>query len=143
MHETIDSSVYRRLLAVCPGIDKNDRKTYICEPLSEYFTSVADSDINQLHFEIRDEKDENLELNVGAATYIRFKFKQNIDQGKMNTINILRDDKVSKRLYRSNTHTNFKIQLPTRLNHGLATQWTLKLTSLNMPWANINMAREF
>ena len=31
LHETIDSSVYRRLLAVCPGIDKNERKTYIYE----------------------------------------------------------------------------------------------------------------
>ena len=24
LHETIDSSVYRRLLSVCPGIDKNE-----------------------------------------------------------------------------------------------------------------------
>ena len=57
LHETIDSSVYRRLLAVCPGIDKNERKTYVYEPLSEYFISVDDSDINQLHFELRDERD--------------------------------------------------------------------------------------
>ena len=71
LHETIDSSVYRRLLAVCPGMDKNEQNTYVYELLSEYFISVDDSNISQLHFELRDEKDKLLELGVGAATYIR------------------------------------------------------------------------
>lgn len=120
LHETIDSSVYRRLLAVCPGIDKNERKIYVYKPLSEYFIYVDDSDINQLHFELRDEKDKLLELRVGAATYIRLEIKQTIVKGKMDTINILSNDKVRKLLYPTNVNTHFKIQLPARLNQGLS-----------------------
>ena len=120
LHEIIESSTYRRPLAICPGINKNDRNTYVYEPLTEYFIPVAVSDINQLHFKIKDEQDIFLELGVGAATYIRLQVKQTIDEGKMEPISILSNDKVSKQLYPSNTNSNFKIQLPTRLNQGLS-----------------------
>ena len=86
LQETIESSAYRRLLAICPGINKNDRNTYVYEPLTEYFIPVAVSDINQLHFEIKDEQDNFLELGVGAATYIRLQVKYTIDQGKWNLL---------------------------------------------------------
>ena len=48
----------------------------------EYFISADVSTINQLHFELRDEKDKLVELGVGAATYIRLKIKQTIVKGK-------------------------------------------------------------
>ena len=88
-------------------------------------------------------KDKLLELDVRAATYIILKVKQTIVKGKMDIINILINDKLSKLLYLANTNTNFKIQLPARLNQGLSKRWTLKWATLNMPRADMSMTSKF
>ena len=72
LDETIESSNFTRLLAVCPGIDKNDRNIYEYQPLTEHFSSIAVSEINKLNFELRDEKDSLLELDVGAVSFFHF-----------------------------------------------------------------------
>ena len=72
LDETIESSNFTRLLAVCPGIDKNDRQIYEYQPLTEHFSSIAVSEMNKLNFELRDEKDSLLELDVGAVSFFHF-----------------------------------------------------------------------
>ena len=78
LNETIESSNFSRLLCVCPGIDMNDSNTYEYQPLTEHFSDIAVSDLEKLNFELKDEKGSLLELDIGAATYIRLKIKQNI-----------------------------------------------------------------
>ena len=143
LNEKIESSNYSRLLCVCPGIDINDGNTYEYQPLTEHFSDIAVSDLEKLDFELRDEKGSLLEMDIGAATYIRLKIHQNNDDLKMNTINIFSNDKKSKELYPYNTNTNFTIQLPTTLLQGSAKRWTIKLTSLSMPKADISVTKEF
>ena len=143
LDESIESSNFTRLLAVCPGIGKNDSNIYEYQPLTEHFSGIAVSDLEKLSFEIRDEKDSLLELDVGAATYIRLKINQNNDDINMDTINIFSNDKKSKQLYPGNTNTNFTIQLPTTLSQGSAKRWTIKLTSLSMPPADISITKDF
>ena len=103
LHETIDSSVYRRLLALCPGIDKNEQKTYVYEPLSEYFISVDDSNINQLHFQLRYEKDKLLELGVASKITVEIldQLKEILNHNNENIYFEL------KTLVDSNTNTNW------------------------------------
>ena len=143
LNETIESSNFSRLLCVCPGIDMNDSNTYEYQPLTEHFSDIAVSDLEKLNFELKDEKGSLLELDIGAATYIRLKIKQNIDDLNMNTINIFSNDKKSKQLYPDNTNTNFTIQLPTTLSQGSSKRWTIKLTSLSMPQADISVTKDF
>ena len=61
----------------------------------------------------------------------------------MNTINIFSNDKKSKQLYPTNSNTNFTIQLPTTLIQGSAKRWTIKLTSLSMPRADMSVTKDF
>ena len=48
LNETIESSKCSKLLAICPGIDKNNSGIYHYQPLTEHFCSLA-GEINQMN----------------------------------------------------------------------------------------------
>ena len=143
LDETIDSSKFNRLLAVCPGIGENNRQIYEYQPLNLNFARIAVSELDKLYFELRNEKDELLELDIGTASYLRLLLQPNKDQLKMNTLTIFSSDKLSKQLYPTNSNTAFTIQLPTTLSQGTAKRWTMKLTQLSIPRADINVTKDF
>ena len=49
LNETIESSKCSKLLAICPGIDKNDSGIYHYQPLTEHFFLLG-GEINQMNF---------------------------------------------------------------------------------------------
>ena len=143
LNETIESSKCSKLLAICPGIDKNDSGIYHYQPLTEHFRSLA-GEINQMNFELRDERGELLEMDVGTATYIRLKIIHNKEhQLNMTTVNINSHDETSKLYYPSNSNSQFTNHLPVRLLQGLSKWWTIKLISLCMPHLDFNVYPDF
>lgn len=143
IQETIESSKYSRLLAVCPGIDQNNREIYEYEPINQVCLPIANSHLNKLHFELKDSNDNLLELDVGTATYIRVKIEPINNNLKMDYLNIFSNDKISKKLYTNNQNNSFTIQLPSTLTLGTAKRWTMKLTTLSIPRTDFNIIKEF
>ena len=143
LNETIESSKCSRLLAICPGIDKNDSKIYHYQPHTEHFHALADQ-INQMKFELKNENDELLEFGVGTATYIKLNIIGNKDKHQnMFSVNINSQDQTSKRYYPSNSNTRFTIKLPVILSQGLAKRWTIQMNSLSIPRMDYNVYPEF
>ena len=139
----INGSRQSRLLAIVPGAPDNNQTIFDFQPVYTISRHLASTTISSYHIEVKDQDDNIIEFSTGSATYVNLLLKKKTIMEETEFISVDSSDLNSMNLYRTNTNTNFSIQLPENIFKRECKKWTLKVVSMSMGSNIFNITSPF
>ena len=137
--DTVESSSRNKLLAILPGIEKNDGNSYNYELMTNVSVKLSSSYINSIDFELKDEYDVRLEFAAGFATYLKTSINRMNNKIQDTYLTCFSGDTISKQLYPNNKNNSFTILLAEELTKGNFEKWDMALLNASLPTATSNI----
>ena len=137
--DTVESSSRNKLLAILPGVEKNDGNSYNYELMTNVSVPLSSSYINSIDFELKDEYDNRLEFAAGFATYLKTSINSMNNKIQDTYLTCFSGDAISKKLYPNNKNNSFTVMLAEELTKGHFEKWDMALLNASLPTATSNI----
>ena len=136
---THQGSSQEQILAVIPAPTKNNTM-YNFSVLKPSIMEFNATGLNKLGFKLLDEKDEQLKLSLGSATYLKLKMHANLNS-RFNHLTLHSDDVKCSSMYPGNNASSFSTLLAKRLVKS-SEKWYMNLSRISLPTEVNNITRD-